>query len=110
MARWTRGVALFVSRDLEGEVSIVQRWVPEKRVLHGWSDLSRRCAGLIVSFDLACKAMSDATVTARTRRIFNPLHRLIGERAVMIRRVVDLGHCAGIGYKPLSGEGVNDGS
>ena len=90
--RWHRGVEHFVKESLDGRVAPERAWLQEQRSVRVWRPEVERLALLIATYDEACALTSMATAQARARRIFNPHHESIRERAGMIRHVVDLGY------------------
>ena len=95
--RWARGLAAFVRETFGDDVPGTAGWEDvETRALRIRAAQAGRLAELIRAFDLACTATSAATALARERRVFNPHHGSIAERASLIRRVVDLGHAGGL--------------
>jgi len=95
--RWALGLAAFARKTLRDAAAERPAWpdVVERR-LRVRTPETERLAALISAFDAACAATSAVTALAGERRVFNPHHASIAERARMIRRVADLGHAGGL--------------
>ncbi len=95
--RWALGVAAFAEETLGDAVAERPEWADvEERRLRVRTPETERLAVLICAFDAACAVTSAITARAGERRVFNPHHASIAERARMIRRVADLGHAGGL--------------
>ena len=95
--RWARGLAGFARDALDGAAPETPGWTDgEERRLRVRTGEAVRLAALICAFDATCAATSAFTAVARKRRVFNPHHECIADRARMIRRVADLGHAGGL--------------
>ena len=95
--RWARGLAAFAKHTLGEAGGERPAWADvEERRLRLRVPEAERLATLICAFDAACVATSAVTALAGARRVFNPHHASIAERARMVRRVADLGHAGGL--------------
>ena len=102
--RWALGIEAFARETLGGEVAASPGWADGAgRRLRIRTPEAQRLAALICAFDAACAATATVTAMARRRRVFNPHHASIGERARMIRRVADLGHAGGLACRRTGG-------
>ena len=95
--RWALGLAAFAKQTLGEAAGERPAWADvEERRLRLRVPEADRLATLICAFDAACVATSAVTALAGARRVFNPHHASIAERARMVRRVADLGHAGGL--------------
>ena len=94
LARWRRGIALFVVASLdESSVQAEQEgWREGTRLLRIRGPEIRRLAELIAQYDIACAETVAATRFARRRSIRNPHQESIRDRARTMRRVMALGY------------------
>lgn len=102
--RWAHGIEAFARERLGGDAAMSSGWADaEGRRVRIRTPEGERLAALICAFDAACAATATVTAMARRRRVFNPHHASIGERARMIRRVADLGHAGGLACRRTGG-------